>query len=322
MPPYSNSLPHRRPSAIDARLRRLLDCRIGSKLEDGHQTRGTALPALLQTGHCAVPAPRYPGLAHEDETPHSPPLPRLRQPILRGRGKGPRPLRLESQARRQGAQSKKGGGRRRPPSRDSNNSENTKRTPASARRALVPSGKPAVPVRSPGVSGAQVVAVAEAHGAITKFGAVAVPLFAAVKPGALTPVVATVLVMLNTSKRSSSDILSRSGHVLARRPSKRGMGSIQIGLLGSQGTRLSPPSPSRLPVNACGRLEVEEKPTDSKLGRPLARVRKPSNSQPLIRNLATLLPLCTNVGFAVNVPTKRCRWSRLPLPLSLLYAPL
>src|ERR1039458_284650 len=130
--------------------------------------------------------------------------------------------------------------------------------------------------------------------------------------------------MLNPSKRGSRDNFSRIGHVLARRPSKRVMGSMRNGLLGSHGTRLSPPSPSRLPVkaNRFDTLVEEEKPTDSKLGRPLASVRKPSNSQPLIRNLATLLPLCTNVGLAVNVPTKRCRWSRLPFPLSVLYAPL
>ena len=75
-------LPNRRLAAIDARLRRLIDCRIGSQLEDGHQTRGTALPALLQTGHCAVPAPRYPGRHHEELAPHSPPLPRLRPAVL------------------------------------------------------------------------------------------------------------------------------------------------------------------------------------------------------------------------------------------------
>jgi len=69
--------------AIDARLRRLLDCRIGSQLEDGHQTRGTALPALLQTGHCAVPAPRHSGRHHEKLAPRSPPLPRLRPAVLR-----------------------------------------------------------------------------------------------------------------------------------------------------------------------------------------------------------------------------------------------
>ena len=50
----------------------------------------------------------------------------------------------------------------------------------------MPSGKPPEAVPSPGVVGAQVVAVAEAQGAITKFGAAAVPLFAAVKPGDVT----------------------------------------------------------------------------------------------------------------------------------------
>jgi hypothetical protein len=67
---------------------------------------------------------------------------------------------------------------------------------------LVPSGKPEVAVRSPGVSGAQTEAVAEARGATTKFGAVAVPVSAAVKPEAITLVVLTVLVRLNTSNRS------------------------------------------------------------------------------------------------------------------------
>ena len=62
--------------------------------------------------------------------------------------------------------------------------------------------------RSPGVVGAQTVAVAEAHGATTKLGAAAVPVFAAVKPEATTPVVLTVLVRLNTSNRRLKDIFS------------------------------------------------------------------------------------------------------------------
>src|ERR1022692_4965736 len=102
------------------------------------------------------------------------------------------------------------------------------------------------------------------------------------------------------------------------------MGSIISGLLGSQGTRLSPPRPVRLPVkaNRLDTLVVEEKPTDSKLGRPLARVKSPFHSQPLRSDLANLLPPCTNVVRMINAATKRWRWSRLPLPLSLLYAPL
>ena len=63
---------------------------------------------------------------------------------------------------------------------------------------FVPSGKPPEAVPRPGVVGAHVVAVAEVQGATTKFGAVAVPLFAAVKPCDETPVLLTVFVRLNT----------------------------------------------------------------------------------------------------------------------------
>lgn len=125
----------------------------------------------------------------------------------------------------------------------------------------------------PGVVGAQTEAVAVAHGAITKFGAAAVPLFAAEKPCDEMPVL------------------------------------------------LSPPRPLSVVVNACGRLAVEEKVTDSKLGRPLASVSKPVNSQPFTKDRAKALVLFVNLGRTINVPTKRWRWSRLPLLLSLLYAP-
>src|SRR5580700_11257387 len=96
-----------------------------------------------------------------------------------------------------------------------------KRRPTCARRALVPSGKPAVAVPRPGVSGVQTVAVADVHGATTKFGAASVPLFAAVKPGAETLVLLCVLVRLNTSKNSESFIFSPIGKFFWIRVSKR-----------------------------------------------------------------------------------------------------
>ena len=101
-----------------------------------------------------------------------------------------------------------------------------------------------------------------------------------------------VLVRLKTSNSKLSDIFSRIGKVLrkARIEASRSDRSCS-GLLGSHGTRLSPPRPSRVPVKACGRLVVEEKLTDSKFGRPLASVSKPVHSQPLTTYLAKALLL-------------------------------
>src|SRR5579864_8239958 len=99
----------------------------------------------------------------------------------------------------------------------------------------MPSGNPPDALPTPGGSGAQNGAVALVHGASTKLGAAAVPLFAAVKPVVKTPLLLTVFVRLNTSKLRARFIFSRMAKFLVRRVSKRVIGSFIRGLLGSHG---------------------------------------------------------------------------------------
>ena len=85
---------------------------------------------------------------------------------------------------------------------------------------------------------------------MTKFGAVAVPRFAALKPSDWTAVLLMVLVTLKTSKLNVNDIRSRTGNRLLIRESNLVVGSIRSGLLGSHGTRVSPSKPLIVVVKA------------------------------------------------------------------------
>src|SRR5215813_7576762 len=99
---------------------------------------------------------------------------------------------------------------------------------------------------------------------------------------------------------------SVNGMFLVRRVSKRMIGSINSGLFCRKGTRLSPPSPFRLEVNAPGKLLVEsDDEIVSNVGRRLVSVSRPVHSQLLIRYFTSGLLLFTNVGRVTNVLTKR-----------------